>query len=77
MFNHLASIPFDQYVQLSFVTATRQSHHSKLIPISSKKNPLKFSFMSRTIPLWNKLPEELINCNSLDYFKYKLDNYYY
>ena len=41
MFNHLASIPYDQYAQLSSATATRHSHHSKLIPISSKKNPLK------------------------------------
>ena len=66
IFNRLASIPFDQYAQLSLVTTTRQSHNSKLMPISSKKNPLKFSFMVRTFLIWNKLPKEFINCNSLD-----------
>ena len=63
MFNHLASIPFDHYTKLSFVTATRLSHYLKLTPISSKKNALKLSFMARTIPIWNHLPEDLINCS--------------
>ena len=32
--------------------------------------------MARTIPIWNQLPEDLVNCNTLGSFKYKLDNYY-
>ena len=68
MFNHIVNISFDQYTQLSTVITTRYSHQLKLIPMSSKKNPSKFSFLSRslTIPLWNRLPEKIINCNLLD-----------
>ena len=39
------------------------------------KNPLKYSFLSRTIPLWNQLPQDLVNSNSLISFKNKLDDY--
>ena len=75
MFNNLSMIPFTQYVQLSNATNTRFSHPFKLIPMSSKKNPLKYSFLSRTIPLWNQLPQDLVNSNSLISFKNKLDDY--
>ena len=59
MFNNLTMIPYIQYVQFSTVTSTRYSHPFKLIPILAKKNPLKYSFLSRTIPLWNQLPQDL------------------
>ena len=75
MFNNLTMIPYIQYVQLSTVTSTRYSHPFKLIPMLAKKNPLKYSFLSRTIPLWNQLPQDLVNSNSLISFKNKLDDY--
>ena len=75
MFNNLTTIPYIQYVQLSTVTSTRYSHPFKLIPMLAKKNPLKYSFLSRTIPLWNQLPQDLVNSNSLISFKNKLDDY--
>ena len=65
MFNNLTTIPYIQYVQLSTVTSTRYSHPFKLIPMLAKKNPLKYSFLPRTIPLWNQLPQDLVNSNSL------------
>ena len=75
MFNNLTTIPYIQYVQLSTVTSTRYSHPFKLIPMLAKKNPLKYSFLSRIIPLWNQLPQDLVNSNSLISFKNKLDDY--
>ena len=49
--NHLANIPFNQYAQLSHtITTTRNSHCFKLMPISSKKNPLKFSWYGKNNP---------------------------
>ena len=75
MFNNLTTIPYIQYVQLSTVTSTRYSHPFKLIPMLAKKNLLKYSFLSRTIPLWNQLPQDLVNSNSLISFKNKLDDY--
>ena len=47
----------------------------KLIPMLAKKNPLKYSFLPRTISLWNQLPQNLVNSNSLTSFKNKLDDY--
>ena len=75
MFNNLTTIPYIQYVQLSTVTSIRYSHPFKLMPMLAKKNPLKYSFLSRTIPLWNQLPQDLVNSNSLISFKNKLDDY--
>ena len=75
MFNNLTTIPYIQYVQLSTVTSTRYSHPFKLIPMLAKKNPLKYIFLSRTIPLWNQLPQDLVNSNSFISFKNKLDDY--
>ena len=37
IFNHVTSISFNQYAQLSFVTTTRHLCHSKLTPTYSKK----------------------------------------
>ena len=37
----------------------------------------KFSFFPRTIPIWNSLPEELVNCNSITTFRTKLDHIYH
>ena len=75
MFNNLSMIPYPQYVQFSTVTSTRYSHCFKLVPMLAKKNPLKYSFLSRTIPLWNHLPQDLVNSTSIVSFKDKLDKY--
>ena len=75
MFNNLTMIPYTQYTQPSTVSSTRHSHSFKLIPMLTKKNPLKYSFLSRTIPLWNQLPQDFVNSNSLTSFKNKLDDY--
>jgi len=39
------------------------------------ENSTKNSFLSRTIPVWNQLPEEIVKTNSTDSFKSKLDNF--
>ena len=75
MFIHLAEVPYQQYTSPSILTSTRGYHNCKLIPLSCRKNPFKYSFFPRTIPTWNDLPYDVINCDTLD-FKYKLDNYY-
>jgi len=76
MFNHLAEIPYQQYTSLSTLTSTRGHHNCKLIPLFCGKNPFKYSFFPRTIPARNNLPYDMINCDTLDSFKCKIDNYY-
>ena len=41
IFNHVTSISFNQYAQLSFVTTTRHPCHSNLTPTYSKKITFK------------------------------------
>ena len=36
---------------------------------------VQLSTVTRTIPLWNQLPQDLVNSNSLISFKNKLDDY--
>ena len=75
MFHNLVKIPYQQYT-LPSTTSIRGHHHYKLIQLSCRKNPFKYSFITRTIPTWNKLPNDLINCNTLENFKHKLDIYF-
>ena len=78
MINNLAAIPYEHYVKPIPNSTTRHSHQHKILPLSSSKNAFyKFSFIPRTIPIWNSLPEELVNCNSITTFRTKLDNNYH
>ena len=72
----LAAIPVEQYIQPCTFLQTRGSHQYKFHPIFSHKNVYKSSFFPATIPLWNILPSETVNCNSLYHFKLYLDNYH-
>ena len=40
-----------------------------------KRDVLKFSFAKRVVGQWNKLPEKVVNVNSINSFKNKLDKY--
>ena len=76
LFNNLAAIPYGHYIKQIPNSITRYSHQHKILPLSSSKNALKFSFFPKTIPKWNKLPEELENCNLITLFNTKLDIYF-
>ena len=75
--NILAAIPYEHYVKRITNSTTRHSYQHKILPLSSSKNAFKFSFIPRIIPIWNSLPEELVNCNSITTFRTKLDNNYH
>ena len=45
----------------------------KLYKESCKKDVLKFSFGNRVVNTWNKLPEQVINCESINSFKRNID----
>ena len=44
----------------------------KLFKPSFKRNIGKYTFSNRVIDSWNRLPEDIIACDSLDNFKKKL-----
>ena len=48
---------------------------AKIFKTRFKSNIGKNSFTNRTINLWNSLPIEAIQCNTLNTFKNKIDKY--
>ena len=47
----------------------------KLYKDRVNRDVLKFSFANRVIEQWNKLPETMVNVNSVNTFKNKLDKF--
>ena len=73
MTHNLAAIPYRHYIQPASISSTRYSHQFKMLPLSSTKNPFKFSFIARTILTWNG---DLVNSDSINSFKSKLEHYF-
>ena len=67
--------PIAMDLQPSVFTATHNSHCFKFHTIFANKNTYKSSFLPATIPLWNNLPSDIVNCGSLKHFKLLLNNY--
>ena len=51
-----------------------KSHSLEIFKLSFKHDVGKYTFSSRVIDSWNRLPENIIDCESLDNFKEKLDS---
>lgn len=54
----------------------RTSHQSQFMPIMSRINTFKYSFIPKTIEEWNLLPREIVNAGSLNQFEKFLLNYF-
>ena len=52
-----------------------RGHTMKLYKNRVNSDVLKYSFANRVIEHWNKLPENVINVNSINSFKNKVDKY--
>ena len=55
-------------------TTGLRGHNLKLFTF--KRNVGKYNFSNRDIDSWNRLPEDIIACESLDNFKKKLDRFF-
>ena len=49
--------------------------HLKLLKPRARLDVRMHSFSHRVVNYWNKLPVEVVNCQSLEVFKYKLSRY--
>ena len=56
------------------ISNTRE-HSMKLYEDRVNRDVLKFSFANRVIEQWNKLPETVVNVNSVNTFGNKLDKF--
>ena len=67
---------FDKVNYLEFFhlsTTGLRGHNLELFKPSFNRNVGKYTFSNRVIDSWNRLPENIIACESLDNFKKKLD----
>ena len=62
---------FRNFFHLS--TTGLRGHSIKIFKPSFKHDVGKYTFSNRVINSWNRLPENIIDCESLDNFKEKLD----
>ena len=69
-------IDANSYLQLHSEVRTRGSHRYRCRQDKATKRTLLYfySFFSRTIRLWNKLPSEIVESNSLAVFTSKSDS---
>ena len=62
--NQVALKPLDYFSMAAFRT-TRASHSKKIMPKFGRVDAVKFSFFFSVIPIWNSLPDNIVNqCNS-------------
>ena len=55
------------------VKRNNKSHHEKgYIQMNDKNDPYKNSFIPRTIPIWNRLPLDIVNSSNTETFKFAL-----
>ena len=71
----LAAFLICDYVLPSAILTTRGSHPFKIQPMFTYKNSPKQSFLPSTIPMWNNLPQSVINGPTLQLFKTNLNTY--
>ena len=69
----------DPQLKLLFTqrTATHRtrSHEAQLHTPIPRTDLLKYSFVYRSIHMWNKLPSNIVNCSSLPIFKQLITDY--
>ena len=63
-----------EYLDFFHLSTTGLTGHSlQLFKLSFKCNFWKYTFSNRVTDSWNRLPENIIECESLDNFKKKLE----
>ena len=69
----LAAVPSDKLIPAD--SRMRSNHSYKFKTISSSTSVYMNSFFPRTIPAWNSLSCNVVDCNTLDSFKAHLSKY--
>ena len=68
------NVDFRNFFHLS--TTGLRDHSLQIFKSSFKHDVGKYTFSNRVIDSWNRLPENIIDCESLDNFKKKLDRFF-
>ena len=73
MCNNLIDIDFESLFQ--FNRSTTRGHKYKIMVKHARLNTRKFFFCNRVVPIWNNLPDNIVEAQSLALFKSKLGNF--
>jgi hypothetical protein len=68
------NVPLNNYFYFGTYSRTRV-HSQKLFPQYCRTNLALNCFSKRVVRMWNKLPESVVKCRSLDCFKKKLNSH--
>jgi ribosome-associated toxin RatA of RatAB toxin-antitoxin module len=69
------NIDYKSFFQLAKNSRTR-GHKYKIIKASSRLDIRKYFFSQRVVNVWNELPVNVVEAESLNCFKNRLDNYW-
>ena len=64
------------HLTISLNNMSTRGHNLKLHKPACKHDFRKFFFTQRVIDLWNKLPASVVNCDSVNLFKSRIDYYF-
>ena len=62
-------LPFEEFFEFTPKIGTRSIHDQKLYISKFRLDCRKYDFANRTARIWNELPQEIIDCQSISSFK--------
>ena len=71
--NNLVDLDMNNFFSLN--SNSTRGHNLKINFQHARLNCRKYFFVNRTIPIWNQLPNEIVNCSNVNAFKNKIANY--
>ena len=74
MFNGIVDLNIENFFEMETSNRTR-GHNLKLKKKHCRLDVRKFFFSHRVVDFWNDLPSDVVNSNSLNIFKRKIDEY--
>ena len=74
IFKGFSNLDSSKYFTIDHNNVTRNNGF-KIIPRRFKSLEAKYFFFNRIVNIWNKLPSEIVNSNSIESFKNKVDKY--
>lgn len=72
--NNLVDLNFTEFFEYAPRVGLR-GHNYKLYKNYCRLNVFKFAFSNRIIEIWNSLPQEIVNANTVKVFDVKLKNF--
>jgi len=71
-----ACVPHFDFVELSDDSVRTRGNKYKLLQHHCHYDLRKFNFTYRVIPTWNSLPDQVVSAETVNTFKFRLDNFW-